>query len=177
MHGYCLMRNMLSRTWPLYCLLICWLFTSCKVKYTFSGADIGTARTVSVAYLQNKAPLVSLTLSQTLTEKIKDKFSRETPLVLVAEGGDMHFSGEIVDYTVAPVALQGGTQTALNRLTIRARIQFINKTDEKKNFDQEFSGFADFDANLNFTTLEKDLINTVTTNMVQDIFNKAVINW
>ena len=50
---------------------------SCGV-YTFSGAQTGQAKTISIAFIQNKASLVSPTLSQMFTEKLKDKFIRET---------------------------------------------------------------------------------------------------
>jgi len=150
---------------------------SCKVKYTFSGADIGEAKTLSVGYIQNKASLVSLTLSNTFTEALKDKFSKETPLALVQQDGDLQFSGIITDYSIAPSALQGSLGAATNRLSIRAKIKFENKLEPKKNFEQEFSSFQDFDANASFSTVENDLVAKITQNMVQDIFTKAVINW
>jgi hypothetical protein len=56
-------------------------------------------------------------------------------------------------------------------------VTFVNKTCEEKNYEQEFTGFADYDANANFTAKESELIQTITGNLVQDIFNKSVINW
>lgn len=152
------------------------VFNSCGV-YSFTGAEIGTAKTISIEFIQNKASLVSPTLAQVLTEKLKDKFIRETTLKLVEENGDMQISGSIIDYNIAPVALQGTTQAALNRLTIRSNIKFTNKTDEKYNFEDVFQNFTDFSASLNFSTQERELNNQVVDMMVQDIFNKAVINW
>ena len=91
-------------------------FQSCGI-YSFSGASIGTAKTISIDFIQNKATLVSPTLSQVFTEKLKDKFIRETTLKLVESDGDMQISGVISEYSIAPVALQGNTQTSQNRLT------------------------------------------------------------
>ena len=70
------------------------------VKYSLSGASIPVdAQTFSVAYFPNNATMVSPILSSTLTDALKDKFSRQTRLVEVGEGGDFAFEGEIVNYT------------------------------------------------------------------------------
>ena len=68
--------------------------------YSRSGASITEgAKTFSVAYFPNNAPMVSPSLSSTLVEALKDKFSRQTKLQLVEENGDFAFEGEIVGYT------------------------------------------------------------------------------
>ena len=57
--------------------------------YSLSGASIPEgAKTFSVAYFPNNAPMVSPSLSSTLVEALKDKFSRQTKLQLVEENGD-----------------------------------------------------------------------------------------
>jgi hypothetical protein len=152
------------------------LLQSCGI-YTFSGAQVGNAKTISIGFIQNKANLVSPTLSQVFTEKLKDKFIRETTLKLVDSDGDMHIEGTIVDYAITPVALQGTTQSSQNRLTIKSNIKFVNKTAEKYDFDEVFQNFTDFDANINFSSEEATLNEVVIDRLVQDIFNKAVINW
>ena len=90
---------------------------------------------------------------------------------------DLQFSGKITSYTTTPVAIQGNQTAALNRLTITATVKFVNKIDEKKNFETTFTNFVDFSSSENFSSIENKLIEDVTTMMVQDIFNKAVINW
>lgn len=149
---------------------------SCGI-YTFSGAETGDAKTISIEFIQNKANLVSPTLSQAFTEKLKDKFIRETTLKLVDRDGDMNISGIITDYSIAPIALQGTTQSSQNRLTIKSNMKFVNKTAEKYDFDEVFQNFTDFDANVNFSSVEAQLNETIIDMMVQDVFNKAVINW
>ncbi|MEG1406060.1 MAG: hypothetical protein RSC34_05565, partial [Alistipes sp.] len=62
------------------------LLTACgyKVNYSLSGASIPVdAKTFSVAYFPNNAPMVAPTLSSTLTEALQDKFSRQTRLIQV----------------------------------------------------------------------------------------------
>lgn len=150
---------------------------SCKVNYTFTGAEIGDAKTISVEYITNKSGLAPPQSSLFLTEKLKTKFITETTLRLIDAGGDMHFSGVILDYTIAPVAVQGDAIASQNRLRIKAEITFENKTDKSKSFKQVFDNFIDFDANQNLAAIETSLMSEVLDMMVRDVFNKAVINW
>lgn len=171
----------LSKRAPLILVLVISIalagLQSCGVVYSFSGATTGTAETFSIEFIQNKAALVSPTFSQQFTEKLKDKFLRETTLKLVESGGDMVLGGTIIEYVITPVALQGTSQSSQNRLTVKSNIKFVNKTDEKLNFEQIFQNFTDFDANANFSAREREYNDLVIDMMVQDVFNKAVINW
>ncbi len=153
------------------------LVQACKVNYSLSGASTGTAETLSIQFFKNNAPLNNPLLSQVFTEKMKDKFNRETKLKLVDENGDMQLSGQITDYNVAPVAIQQNVSAARNRLTITIQVKFVNKTNPRFDFDKSFSNFEDFDANVSLASVESELVNTICDKIVQQIFNEAVINW
>lgn len=153
------------------------VYGSCGV-YTQSGASIHPdAKTFSVGYIVNNATIVAPTLSQVLTERIKTKFINETPLKLTTAEGDMHFTGKITSYTTAPAAITGTQTNAVNRLTVTVEITCDNRLEPDKSFTQSFSNFVDFDAQQDFATLENDLIAKISEGLVQDIFNKAFINW
>lgn len=161
----------------IYVALICLILSGCGV-YSFSGASISPeARTISIDYFQNKAPLVQPTLSQQFTDALKDKFTNETNLDLVAENGDLHIEGSIVDYKTRPQAIQGNEVAALNRLTISVKAKFINIYDEKQNFESTFTRFQDYESSLSLSDVEETLIQQINEELVQDIFNKAVVNW
>ena len=92
------------------------LLPSCTVKYSFSGASIpATAKTVSIAYFPNNAAMVAPILSSTLTEALKDRFSRQTRLQQVPDGGDLAFEGEIVNYTSTTASVSSQEYAVLNR--------------------------------------------------------------
>lgn len=157
-------------------LIVCML-SSCGI-YSQSGASIPPeAKTFSVENIVNNAPVVAPTLTQVMTERLKTKFINETPLKLTTGEGDFKFSGRITEYRVAPVAVQGNQTTSVNRLTIVMQIEFENKFDNEKSFKETFSNFADFDAASNFASVENDLIVKITDGLVQQVFNKAFINW
>lgn len=149
----------------------------CKV-YSFTGASISPdIKTISIATFPNEASLIQPSLSQVFTEKMKDKFVSQTNLTQVKYDGDLQFEGAITDYFSIPTAIQGNEQAALNRLTINVRVKFTNTKDEKQSFESTFSRFADYDSRKNLTSIEQDLINDICNQLVDDIFNKAVINW
>lgn len=150
----------------------------CTIKYSLSGASIpAEVKTVSILYIQNNAQLVQPSLSQLLTEALKDRFLSETNLTLVEQDGDFNFEGSITKYAITPIAIQGNETAALNRLTVTVSINFTNTVDEKQSYQTQFSRYEDYDSTQDLSAVENDLINSINNQLVVDIFNKAVINW
>jgi hypothetical protein len=153
-------------------------FHACQnVKYSFTGGGPIDAKTVVINYFNNKSTLINPALSQTFTEKLKDKFTKESKLDLVTQGGDWSFNGYISNYNTTPVSIQSNNQAQQTRLTISVNVKFEDKLDSKKNFEQSFSEFADFDNSKNLSEVESRLIDEISTKLVQDIFNKTALDW
>ncbi len=153
------------------------LFSSCGV-YSFTGASITPgAKTVSIQYFPNRASVAQPSLSQIFTDKLRDRFVSQTSLTPLNDNGDLRFEGYISDYTVQPTAIQSSDVAALNRLSITVHVKFSNTKDEKQNFESNFTRFADFDAKKDLVTVEQSLMNDISSQLVDDIFNKAVVNW
>ena len=156
-------------------------FTACKVSYTLSGASISPlAKTVSIAYIPNNAPMVAPILSSTLRDALQDRFMRQTRLNVVREGGDLDFEGEITGYTSTPSAVTtDGTDSgaARYRLTITVRMRFTNAIEPQLNYDKSFSQFGEYNATSLLQTVEPVLIPEIVDMLVEDIFNAAVSNW
>lgn len=151
--------------------------TGCGI-YSFTGASISPeAETITIRYFPNKADLLNPKLSPTLTNALKDRFQSETNLSLINNGGDLYFEGKIIEYGTSPVAIQGNEQAAMNRLTIKVKVKFVNKYNEKQNFETTFSRYEDYDSNQNFSTVENQLVDQIVEYLVDDIFNKSVVNW
>lgn len=146
--------------------------------YSFSGTSIPQeVKTFSVSYFENNAPINSPLLSQTITEGLKQKFISETNLSIEERNGDFDFSGEITSFTVTPVSAQSTDNAQLNRLTIQIAVKLVCSSDDKISFEQTFSNFQDFDATINFSDVENDLVEEISDMLIQSIFNKAAINW
>ena len=153
-------------------------FLSACGFYSFTGASISTdVKTVSVQYFPNHAATIEPTLSQVFTERLKDYFLEQTNLSLETEFGDLNFSGEIVKYEVKPIAIQANERAAQNRLTIAVKVKFENTKDDSKDFEQKFFRYADYDSGQSLAEVEDVLIEQITNELAEDIFNKTVVNW
>lgn len=153
------------------------LLSGCGV-YSFTGASIPAgAKTISIDYLDNKADLVEPTLSPEMTESLRDRFISQTDLTIVESNGDLQIEGEIRKYTVTPVAIQGDETAALNRLTIGIFIRYTNTIEPDKSFETNFSRFEDYSSTQDISQVKDVLIPEITEQLVDDIFNKAVVNW
>lgn len=164
----------------LSCLAIVLLTTvsGCTVKYSLSGASIPPdAKTFSVAYFPNNAPMVAPILSSTLTDALVDKFSRQTRLTQVDEGGDFAFEGEITGYSSTTASVSSNDYALQNRLTITIKVRFTNVVDEALSFNKNFSAYADYDSSRLLTEVEQELITQIVEQLVTDIFQAAASNW
>ncbi|MCH8903923.1 MAG: LptE family protein [Bacteroidetes bacterium] len=171
---------MLSFTLKKYLLvitLIAILSASCRI-YKFSGISISSeVKTISIAHFPNNASFVVPTLSQDLTEALKDKFISETSLVLIERNGDLNIAGSITNYNITPVAPTANETALLNRLTITIKVSFVNSKEENQDWEKSFSRFTEFDSSVNISDIELQLIDEINAQLIEDVFNKAVVNW
>lgn len=159
------------------CLLLAVLCGGCGI-YSFSGASIpAEAKTVSVQYFPNHSQLINPTLSNDFTTALRDAIMNQTSLDMVDEGGDLTFEGEITDYRTTPVAITSGQTAALNRLTITINVRFVNMFDETKNFESRFSRYEDYPSDQDLNSVQESLTATIIEALVEDVFNKALVNW
>jgi hypothetical protein len=154
------------------------MFSSCVGGYSFTGASISAdTTTFSVDQFINRASIVQPMLAPELTLALINKVNSGTNLKSVNDDADVSFKGTIITYTIMPVSIQGDDMAAKNRLTISVKVTCINQKDKKKNFEQVFSRFKDYDSSLSLTDVEEALIKQINEELVEDIFNKAFVNW
>lgn len=151
-------------------------FTACKY-YGFSGVNT-TAKTITIDFFPNNAPLVEPQLTQRFTNDLQDLFIRQTNLDQVPSNGELYISGEITDFRVTPMSGTSNQTAAQNRLTVTVNVRFVNKIKEKDDFEKNFSFYSDFDANSQLTggVLESAL-DEIIERITQDIFNATVAKW
>lgn len=150
-----------------------------KVTYNLSGGSIPPeAKTFSVVYFPNNAPMVAPTLSNVLTEGLRDKFSRQTRLQQVEEGGDFAFEGEITNYSSTTASVSSGDYALQNRLTITVKVSFQNAVDQTLSFsNKSFSAYADYDSSQLLIDVQDQLIEDIVEDLVNDIYMAAAGNW
>lgn len=159
----------------LHCLIVA--LPSCKI-YRFTDASVDpNLKTFSVNPTVNIATLQNPNAAPIFTDKLKEKFLRETRMALNNDEGDVEFSAIITEYNVDPVSVTGTENLAQNRLNISVQVEYINRKDEKKNFKQAFRDGENYDANKQLITEESALINSIFDRLIQQIFNKTFGNW
>ena len=150
---------------------------SCGI-YSFTGASIpADAKTVSVTYFTTKATNTPATLNQTLTEGLRDLFVNQTNLNLAEGEADLSFNGQITKYQVKPMAIKANETAGKNRLTIAIKVKYNNSFNEKQNFESTFSRYRDFNSSENLADVEEILIEEITKELLEDVYNKAFVNW
>ena len=150
---------------------------SCGI-YSFSGTSIqADVFTVNVHYFEYKALRVNPTLSNELTEALKDQFRRLTRLEQVDEEGDLEIVGEITGYDVKAMGITANEVASQNRLTVTVKIYFTNRKHPEDDFEKSFSAYADFDATQSLDAVESSLCEEIIDKLVEDIFNATVANW
>ena len=168
----------LKNSWFLLLLLI-WN-SACGI-YSFTGASVSPdIKTLSVLNFDDRSGSGPTFLAQAFSEKTREYFQRNTNLGLVNREGDLQLEGSISQYSlspVAPVGSQGVERAAQTRLTIAVKVRFTNSKNSKQNFEQVFSFFQDFDQGKSFASVERELIETISDQIILDIFNKSLANW
>ena len=151
---------------------------SCGI-YSFTGTSIQPdVKTVTINYFEYKALKVNPSLSNQITEALKDKFTKLTKLELVDIDGDLEIVGEVTGYDVKATAITANEQASQNRLTVNVKITFINRKYPEDNFENKsFSAYADFDAMQTLDAVESTLCEEIVEKLCEDMFNATVANW
>lgn len=159
-------------------MLVLCLCQACGI-YSFSGTSIQPdVQTVTINYFEYKALRVNPSLSNDLTEALKDQFTRLTKLEQVDQEGDLEIIGEITGYDVKAMAVTADEVAAQNRLTVNVKISFVNRKYPEDDFDNKsFSAYADYDSTQSLDAVEATICEEIIEKLVEDIFNATVANW
>lgn len=154
-------------------VLIC--LSSC---YSFKGVsippNINTYYVEDFNLLSADAPV---DLNQEMCEALRMKVREESRLVNDNINPDIIFKGTVTAYRITYVAPEEGNTTSLNRMDITLKIEFINNLDESENWTKSYSDFEDYDSSGDFQSLQDGLIETITEDIMERIFNDAFANW
>ena len=136
-----------------------------------------SVKTITIDYLEYKALRVNPSLSNDLTEGLKEKFRKMTRLTQVDVDGDLEISGEITGYDVRSQAVTAQEVAAQNRLTVSVKINYMNRIFPDEDFERSFSAYADYDSSLSLDAVEGTLCEEIIEKLCEDILNATVANW
>jgi hypothetical protein len=154
--------------------------------YSFSGIaiDYDKIQTISIQRFYDEANGGPPNLAQLFTEKTRDYYQQNTQLTLESSNGDLQLSGSITGYNFSPVApVTSGSNTqpdvaGLQRLTIRVQVNYVNVVEPEASFERSFSFYDDYNPDTQaLSSVEDELIENITEQIIYDIFNATVANW
>ena len=148
------------------------------VHYSFSGTSIQPdVKTVVIHYFEYKALKVNPSLSNDLTEAMKDKFRKLTKLEQVDMDGDIELEGSVTGYEVRASTVTADEVAAQNRLTVTVKLKFTNRKYPEEDFEKDFSAYADYDSTNSLDAVEASLCEEIVEKLVEDMFNASVAQW
>ena len=146
--------------------------------YSFSGTNIQPdVKTVTINYFEYKALKVNPTLSNDLTEAMKEKFRKLTKLEQVDMDGDLELSGTVTGYEVRAAAVTANEVAAMNRLTVNVSLKFTNRKYPEEDFEKSFSAYSDYDSTNSLDAVEASLCEEIVEKLAEDMFNASVAQW
>jgi hypothetical protein len=136
-------------------------------------------KTFSIKTLENNAPNTPLSFSATLSEKLKDGVQNNTRLLLNSEvgKGEVSIEGIISNYSITPIAMQEGDNSAKNRLTVSVQFTIFVSAPKEDKMTLTSTRFVDYDSNSDLATQESSLLEDINIQIVQDVINKLLSNW
>ena len=162
---------------------ICSIVTiSCGI-YSFTGSSIPLGvETFQVNYFENTAggkpgSTIEPGLDRDFTIALQDLIVNQTSLNLVNEGGDIIYSGDIVEYSVTPMAATAEIKAAQNRLTMAVMVSYENILNEEDNIEKRFSFYYDFPGNLQVYDIKDAALEEIFERITQDILNETLAKW
>ena len=160
-------------------IAVSFLLGGCSiVKYSFSGTSIQPdVKTVTINYFEYKALKVNPTLSNDLTEAMKEKFRKLTKLEQVDMDGDLELSGTVTGYEVRAAAVTANEVAAMNRLTVNVSLKFTNRKYPEEDFEKSFSAYSDYDSTNSLDAVEASLCEEIVEKLTEDMFNASVAQW
>ena len=172
-------KNLLVKLIAVFISLITF---SCGI-YSFTGSSIPIGvETFQVNYFENTAgnrpgSTIEPGIDRDFTIALQDLILNQTSLNLVNSGGDIVYSGEIVEFSVTPMAATAEIKAAQNRLTMAVNLIYENTLNENDNLEKRFSFYFDFPGNLQVFDVKDSALEEIFERITQDIFNETLAKW
>ncbi len=152
------------------------LLFSCTIQYGMIDGSIN-ANTFSVELFEEQAANAPVGYGATYTDFLKDYMISRTKLNLKNEKADVEIAGKITYFNTVPVSVQSDELAALNRLIVTIDVTVINNIEEDQSFDETFTQQSDFDAALDLSSVQDQLLEDINGKLSQAVINRLTSNW
>lgn len=163
------------------------LLTNCSITYSTTGGSVPVlAKQLAVPNVLNESSGGPANLGQTVTEKLREYFQRNTKLEIVVDNAykDLVIEGNISGYQVNPINAigtgDGGSEASQSELTVTFTGKYFNPHNENES-QQEISitakGNAVFPTSQNLTDIENQLIEECVDEILISIYSQTFDTW
>lgn len=158
-------------------LLVAFLLGGCAY-YSFSGASLPSGlETIAVPLSEDRTGSSLPGLDDEFTTRLTDRFVNQTRLDLASgtQQADLVLESWIQGYTNEPTSVTG-EQAALNRVTIRVGVRYLDQARDSLLVEQTFSSFEEYDPAAGLDG-EREAALAALETLAEDIFTAATSDW
>lgn len=160
-------------------ILFTLLLISCSVSYTFNGSSIDytKTKTIQIADFPIRSSYVWGPMAAIFNNALKDKYTNQTKLQLVKRNGDLKIEGQITQYQQRNKSVSAEGSSSQVELTMTVNVMFTNNVKHDEDFEKQFTSSKSYNSTLSLSAVQEDLVNEMTKDIVDQIFNATVANW
>ena len=155
------------------------ILTACSVSYKFNGASIDytKTKTIQIAEFPIRSAYVYGPMGPLFNNKLKDMFSSHTRLQQVKRGGDLKIEGEITQYQQRNKSVSAEGFSAQMELSMTVNVRFTNNTNHDEDFERQFTATTTYDSRSNLNSVQDELVDQMSKDICEQIFNATMANW
>ena len=155
------------------------LLVGCSISYKFNGAsiDYNTVKTIQIDVFPIRSTYVWTPMQSIFQTKLTDIFAQQTRLKQVKKNGDMHLAGEITGFDQYNKGIASDGYSSQVQLKMTVNVRFTNNKNHNDDFERQFSAVADYDASQQLVNVQEELVQQMSKDITEQIFNAAVANW
>lgn len=161
-----------------FVLLTAGLWVACSIQYKFTGTSINydLIKTIQIDHIANRAPYGWAPMEAMINTQLQDAYVNQTRLKLVKKGGDLHIAGEIVGYDQFNKSVSADGFSSQVQLRVTVNIRFSNSK-ANQHWERQFSATAPYDAKLQLSQVQEQLVKELLRDITDQIFNATVADW
>lgn len=152
---------------------------ACSVSYTFNGAsiDYSKVKTIQIADFPVRSSYVWGPMGPLFNNQLKDMFSSHTRLQQVKRGGDLKIEGEITQYQQRNKSVSAEGYSAQMELSMTVNVRYTNNKNHDEDFERPFTATQTYDSRNDLNSVQDELVNLMSKDICEQIFNATMANW
>ena len=153
--------------------------TGCSISYKLNASNIDYTKIHSIELkdFPIRSSYVWAPMGPMFNNTLRDRFADRTKLELVRRNGDLKLEGEITNYTQRNKSVSADGFSAQTELAITVHARFTNKTNHKEDFDQTFTATSTYPTTSSLSSVQEELVDQMTKDLVDQIFKACVAQW